>query len=77
LTCEVCGGAIDKPSPHCPADHPAPEPIGWLVVTGTPSDGFQFTGWWGNSDEARMYCDVELDGTDWWVAPLYGPGGQQ
>lgn len=79
MTCEglppsrPCGVDIDQPSPTCSADHPDPEPVGWLVMSGTPTDGFNFTGWWGSHDEALAYCETTFAGTDWWIVPMYAP----
>lgn len=50
------------------------EPIGYLIVHGNPVDGFQFTGWWGTSQEAAI-AGEQFDG-DWWIAPLYAPADQ-
>jgi hypothetical protein len=72
MTCEVCGVDIDEPSPGCAADHPEREPIGAIVITGTPVDGFQYLGPFVDSAEALGYCEG-LAGTDWWIAPLYEP----
>lgn len=43
----------------------------WVLVTGSPSDGFSFIGPFTDHDAALRYGDQSKDA--WWVTPIVEP----
>ena len=44
----------------------------FIVMSGNPIDGLQFTGPFSSTDDAVAWAE-ELCKTDWWVVPLEVP----
>jgi len=50
---------------------PATEQSGsWIVIAGTPADGFHHVGPFASPEDAIEYAKVAQDGCDWWVIEL-------
>jgi len=49
--------------------------MNYIIIVGTPVDGFKYVGPFVDRDEAVHYAEVEARGfdADWWIAELVWP----
>lgn len=45
----------------------------FIIVHGSPADGFLFVGPFTYHGDAVKYASTELDDSAWWVAPIEQP----
>jgi len=45
----------------------------YIVIAGTPNDGFAFTGPFDSHEEALEWAENARLTDDWWIAPLDAP----
>jgi hypothetical protein len=49
-------------------------PDQFIIVTGNPVDGFTFYGSFPDREQAAEHAAINLDGEDWWIAPIEDAG---
>ncbi len=46
----------------------------WIVISGNPKDGFEYTGTFKTADDANAWADLHVATEyDWWVTRLLEP----
>jgi hypothetical protein len=45
----------------------------FIIVHGSPADGFLFVGPFTYHGDAEKYASTELDDCAWWIAPIEQP----
>lgn len=48
----------------------------YIIVTGSPVDGFQFFGTFEDRDEAVHEAESFFDNENWWIAEVYSLEGK-